>query len=667
MASVKILLVAAPAGLLLAWLAARALGRAPPARSTVTIGLSVVTLLYFLGVVGTGVFWVAAQELPVFDWHYLTGYVLLALAGTHVVLHWRNVAAFLRRQAPAAVLEPDGRRFRAWARRAGQAAAIAAGLAIVFVLGMRQGSRTLTLLQRTDASAAAPLGRGALLAVQVVEAGGERMPLAHLYHRGSSYPARVGLPGLTLSARPPVYLEYPGEGIPLPPPASRGGAGVVEAYEAWRTGRPLGAAGPLTLETLASLLHHAQGISATVQRQSVDFELRTAPSAGALYPVNLYLAAEQVPGLAPGFYYYHPKRHALLLVRADGYPPSRLAVASGSPGAFERAPAALVLTVTFGRTAFKYAERAYRYVAMDAGHAAYNLSLAAAAAGWRAPLVARFDDRAVATALALTPAIEAPLLVVPLAREATATDEPRFAPDVRAAARATFVDLIHGATSMRVVGGRAPLARHPSAPVAPGAADVPLPAPRAGTPLLEAIRARRSVREYGGAPLSLAELSALLAASAAEPAGTVTEDPLLAATAPLQVYLVVREVERLPPGVYRYVRGTHALQPVAAGERAAATRHACFDQDFCGKADVVVVKAVRWDDLYLPDGDRGYRYANLRAGVVGEGLYVAATSLGLGACGVGAFGDDHVAALVGLDPALEVPLYLTAVGRRASP
>jgi SagB-type dehydrogenase family enzyme len=185
----------------------------------------------------------------------------------------------------------------------------------------------------------------------------------------------------------------------------------------------------------------------------------------------------------------------------------------------------------------------------------------------------------------------------------------------------------------------------------------------AGKPILESIRERRSVRKYGDTPLSLAELSTLLAASAADPAGHAAQDPLLAFTAPLQLYVVVRHVAGLPPGVYRYLPATHTLQPVQAGERARATRDACLDQDFCGFAAAVFVKTVRWQDLYLPDADRGYRYANLRAGVLGEGLYVAATSLGLGACGVGAFGDTDVAALIGLDLAAEVPLYLTAVGR----
>jgi SagB-type dehydrogenase family enzyme len=658
-----VILIIGPALAFAAWLSARALGHRPPQRLAITIGLSVLTLVYFLGVVGTGIFWVAAQELPVFDWHYLTGYLLLALTATHVVLHWRNIAAFLRRQSPPALLEADGRRFAAWPRRLAQTVAIGAGLTLVFLLGVRQGSRHLTLLQRTDPAAATSFGRGALVPVQMVEAAGAKLPLAHLYHQGSSYPARIGLPGLTVATRPPAYLDLPGEVIPLPARAPDGDVGVLAAFEAWRTGRPLGHPGPLTLERLASLLHHAQGVSSTLRRPSGDIDLRMAASAGALYPVNVYLAAEEVQGLAPGFYYYHPKKEALVRVKAERYPASAVGLASGAPGAFVDAPAALVFTVTFGRTAFKYAERAYRYVAMDTGHVAYNLSVAAAASGWHAPMVARFDDQALETALGLDRAVEAPLLVIPLAPKVAAQDEPRFASDPRASRRPTFVDLIHGATSLRVAGGRAPLARHPAVPPPASADEVVLPPPLAGSPLLPTIRARRSMRKFGDTPVTLAELSTLLSSSGAEPDGRPSSDPLLAATAPLQLYAVVRRVSGLAPGVYRYRPSAHALQLVRAGERARATREACLDQDFCGTAGVVFVKTVRWQDLYLPDGDRGYRYANLRAGVTGEGLYLAATALGLGPCGVGAFGDNDVAALVGLDLSVEVPIYLTAVGR----
>ncbi len=217
-----------------------------------------------------------------------------------------------------------------------------------------------------------------------------------------------------------------------------------------------------------------------------------------------------------------------------------------------------------------------------------------------------------------------------------------------------------------MAGGRGPMPLRPAATPTPttGASEVALPSPAQGLPLLEAIRARRSVRDYSNARMTLGELSGLFAASAGERAGPPTKDPLLATSAPLALYAVVRNVEGLDPGVYRYSPLTHALAPRRAGDFSVAAESACSEQEFCRTADVVFVKTVRWADLFLPDGDWGYRYANLRAGVVGEGLYVEATALGLGVCGVGAFQDLDVAALVGVDPREEAPLYITAVGKK---
>jgi SagB-type dehydrogenase family enzyme len=664
MASHKLLLLLAPIALWLAWIALRALSGHRPTRASVTVGLSLVTLLYFTGVVGTGIFWVATQELPVFDWHYLTGYLLLALTLVHVALHWRNVAAFLRRGSPAVLVDPEKARFRAWVRAAARATALGACVTVAFMLGARHGGRELTVVTSACPADAAPLGKGALTPVQVVKAGSRTLPLAQLYHEGSSYPAHAALPGLTVKTRPDPYLGVSGPATPLPEAKPGGGVSVLQAYADWRAGRSSQPDARLTLEQLSAILYHAQGVNQTIERRNRSLDLRTAPSAGALYPVNIYVVVDDVAGLEPGVYSYHPKRGALILVKAGKNALWQLATASGSPGAYDTAPAALVLTTTFGRTAFKYEERAYRYVAMDTGHAAYNLSLTAATLGWRAPMIARFDDGAVATALGLDGTDEAPLLLIPIGKADKPSPEPLFASAPAVAGQRSFVDLIHGGTSLRMAGGGGPLPRHPATAPAPAPTDIALPAPAQGLPLLEAIRARRSGRDYTNATMTLAELSALFAASAGERADTPAQDPLLVTSAPLGLYAVVRNVAGLAPGVYRYLPLAHALAPRRAGDLSAAAEAACVQQEFCRTADVVFVKTVRWADLFLPDGDRGYRYANLRAGVVGEGLYVEAAALGLGVCGVGAFQDPDVAALVGVDPREEAPLYITTVGKK---
>jgi SagB-type dehydrogenase family enzyme len=664
MPSQKVVVLVSPLGLWLLWLIARRAFGHKPTRASVTVGLSLLTLLYFLVVVGTGIFWVATQELPVFDWHYLPGYLLLALTLTHVVLHWRNVAVFLRRRSPSTLVQADGARFKAWVRATAYVVGVGAAATLVFLMGMRQGGRQITIIGGADTQVASDFGKGALIPVHMVRSPAGTVPLAQLYHEGSSYPAHAALPGLTVKSRPEVYESYEGAATALPEAKPAGDTSVLQAYEDWRTGHFRNPDAKLTISDLSLLLYHAQGVSQTIQRRGMTFDLRTAPSAGALYPVNLYVAAIEVVGLEPGLYYYHPKRGQLVLVKAGTSAADNIVSASGSLGTYESAPAIVVLTTTFARTAFKYEERAYRYVAMDTGHAAYNLSLGAASIGWRAPMIARFDDAAVEAALGVDRKVEAPLLLVPIGKAEKAMAEPLFAPERMRTESASFVDLIHGGSAMRIAGGTGPFPAHAASSPGPSASDVALPAPAQGLPLLEAIRARRSEREYVDRPMTMAELAALLAVSAGERKDAPTVDPLLSSSAPLSLYAVVRNVEGLAGGVYRYLPGANVLQLRRPGDFAAVAESACVQQEFCRTADVVFVKTVRWTELFLPDGDRGYRYANLRAGVVGEGLYVQGAALGLGVCGVGAFGDSDVAALLGIDAREEAPLYITAVGKR---
>jgi SagB-type dehydrogenase family enzyme len=167
-------------------------------------------------------------------------------------------------------------------------------------------------------------------------------------------------------------------------------ASVVAACLLWREGAAAEGPTAISSEELSEILFSAQGVTKTISVGSETLDLRTAPSAGALYPINVYLVVWRAGALEPGVYYYHPKQSSLIRVRADSQAAWMLNEASGQPGAWGNAEAALVLTATFERSAYKYAERSYRYVCIDAGHAAGNATLCAASLCWRAPLIARF-------------------------------------------------------------------------------------------------------------------------------------------------------------------------------------------------------------------------------------------------------------------------------------
>ena len=170
-----------------------------------------------------------------------------------------------------------------------------------------------------------------------------------------------------------------------------------EALAARRTNRELSGP-PLTDAETSQLLWSAQGITPAGNR--------TAPSAGATYPIELYLLT------ARGVFHYRPNRHALELV--DGGD-KRLPLFRDAVGqeAVRDAPAVFVVTAVFARTAAKYGDRAVRYVHIEAGHVAQNLLLEATALDLGGVPVGSFDDDAVSEILGL-PDDHEPLYLLPI-------------------------------------------------------------------------------------------------------------------------------------------------------------------------------------------------------------------------------------------------------------
>ena len=164
----------------------------------------------------------------------------------------------------------------------------------------------------------------------------------------------------------------------------------------------------LDLSAIGQLLWAAQGIT-----NPQGF--RTAPSAGALYPLELYVVVGKVDGLSPGVYHYNPVKHRLQQTE-DGDLRHMLARAALAQPWVKTAAAVVVVTAVYGRTTRKYGERGIRYVHMEVGHAAQNLFLQAEALGLAAVVVGAFEDDAVATALKLPTDVQ-PLMLIPVARK----------------------------------------------------------------------------------------------------------------------------------------------------------------------------------------------------------------------------------------------------------
>ncbi len=195
--------------------------------------------------------------------------------------------------------------------------------------------------------------------------------------------------------------------VMLPEPALTGEMSVEEAIYRRRSIRKYSAE-PLTLSELGQVLWSAQGI--TLHSQG----FRAAPSAGATYPITIYVSVREggVEGLAPGIYLYDPFDHALHLVREGDYS-SDLGKAALDQEWVREAPVCLIIAANFERTTSVYGERGVRYVYMEAGHVGQNIYLQATALGLGTVAVGAFYDDKVKEIIECE---EDPLYIFPLGR-----------------------------------------------------------------------------------------------------------------------------------------------------------------------------------------------------------------------------------------------------------
>jgi SagB-type dehydrogenase family enzyme len=599
----KIVWVTLPLALYAAFAAIAAWRNKTPSRMALNVQTSLLLLSYLLCTAGLGIFWVANQQLPVFDWHYLFGYATVLLVAVHLSFNLPLVVRFLRRPKTD---KPPSRSTR---RAVGLWLGVAVAVLGAFLLGMRHGKSELVV----EWPAGAPTERGPVQAIEK-------------YHEYSSH-SRGGVfaraPSVDWGPAPPPFKRYPhGETIELPAP-EHGGSALADALEGPHTHAPLDRA------RLGNILFHTSGITS----ERAGFQLRASPSSGALFPTEIYALVRQVADVPSGIYHYDPEHHRITSLSSE--------LPTG--GEIIEAPITFVLTSIFRRTGIKYRDRAYRYAVADMGHLLENLRIASHAAGWHAQPLRRFDESRIDRALGIDGIEESTLAVVPLGLVERSSSEARFAypemPKEHSAIGVTW--MAHVATSLR-------LQETPE----PESNGIALPAgTRAGKPALDVIATRRSERRFTDGHVKLEDLAGLLA--------DAVQPPLLSDA--VRIHLVVNRVEGLERGVYRYQ--AHELSLTQKVEASNKAQSAALAQEVIGNAAVVFVLAGDRRAMFGRDGARGYRHTFLEVGMIGERILLGAVARGLGGCPVGAFYDDDAAELIGVDPAAEWVMHFAGVGR----
>lgn len=190
--------------------------------------------------------------------------------------------------------------------------------------------------------------------------------------------------------------------IQLPKPRNKGGVSIEETLNKRRSIREY-KSGVLKLEEVSQLLWAAGG---------KNLYRRTYPSAGATYPLEIYLVSGEVEGLKPGVYHYIYSRHSLEKIKDQDVRRS-LCKASLEQSMIEEAPVSFVIAANYQRTTNYYGQRGIRYVHMEVGHVGQNLSLQAIALNIGTVMIGAFDDKKVKEILGIE---EDPLYIIPAGR-----------------------------------------------------------------------------------------------------------------------------------------------------------------------------------------------------------------------------------------------------------
>jgi SagB-type dehydrogenase family enzyme len=200
----------------------------------------------------------------------------------------------------------------------------------------------------------------------------------------------------------------------LPAPHNTGSMSLEEVLSVRRSHRSY-TGEAITAQDLSQILWAAYGVNKPLSNPAFGGGFRTAPSAGATYPLNIYVLVGDVTGIPTGFYKYIPGGHKILKISDKNLKPD-LCAAAYNQGMIKDAPACLLYSATFSRTTERYGNRGReRYVCMDLGHSAENVYLQAEALHLGTCAIGAFDDPAVKKAVSL-PDQEVPLYIMPLGK-----------------------------------------------------------------------------------------------------------------------------------------------------------------------------------------------------------------------------------------------------------
>lgn len=434
---------------------------------------------------------------------------------------------------------------------------------------------------------------------------------------------------------------------------------------------------------LSRWLYCSYGLTRVISHPGTPIYLRSAPSAGGLYPAEIYLISREDAFLPAGLYNYQVGTHSLLQFWENNVWSALQEACLWHP-ALENTRLAVVITAVFFRSAWRYQDRAYRRIFLDTGHLLGNIELAASLNDFYSHLMGGFVDRRVNELLYLNPEQEGAIAVIGLADLLAVEQNLPTLPTLLASPShrdypvledGELLTYCHQAT--QIESGEIPYpAVAPPLPEGTDKYNFPFglkvsleSAPIDWQENLQGLEAtllrRRSTRRYTGAAISQEQLAMLLDFTY-HPEHYLNQGlnstPDYFDLSLIATFVAVSGVTGLEEGCYYYAPKAQELRQIRFKNFRRELHYLCLQQELGRDAAAVVFHTADLDQAIGRYGDRAYRYLHMDAGHLGQRLNLAAIHLNLGVSGIGGFFDDQVNEVLGI-PSDEAVLYITTLGQ----
>ena len=489
------------------------------------------------------------------------------------------------------------------------------------------------------------------------------------YHDITSYKRNdLGGHQLDWQNQPLLYKKYVGlKNIPLPAIQNLSNVTIKSIQDVKGLSSDLK---PLDIKKISTILYLTYSITAESKYSKGFYYYRNAASAGALYPVEVYLMIRNTDDLDDGLYHFNIMDHSLTRLRKGDF--SVYAGSTPYPKSKNRPLISIMLSSIFFRSSWKYRNRAYRYHLLDTGHVLENLILALNSLSIFFELNYDFDDNRLNELIGIDEFREAGLVMVNIPGNEKMPNDSDMHLE-------TLPDEIKRAGIMSNNDIDYPIIReiHETGKILTNR-DISESPPslssyktdkwetisktsnqQRGIPYPECLSRRRSKRNFIDEKIEHEDFITILDIIS-DSFGTNTNSKDRSNL--LQTAFFSEKVKDIAPGLYSLENSERKfgmVQPGIFGEKIA---HICLNQEWLKNAGLHFLFTCNIDDLDKKYGSRGYRYAMINAGRIGQLLYITATSLGLGCCGIGAFYDDEAMNLTGIKDGFRL-LYLVAIGK----